>query len=99
MQASEMRFLLRIKGVTLFNKVRSSEIQKSLNIEPLLLRIEKSQLRWFGHVSRNVSGKIPPNKLYLPKQMGEDQLDDLQLDGPITLRILHRIAWDFTLEK
>jgi len=32
--------------------VRSSEIRKSLNIEPLLLRIERSQLRWFGHVSR-----------------------------------------------
>ena len=47
-QASEMRFLRRIEGVTLFNKVRSSEIRKSLNIEPLLLRIERSQLRWFG---------------------------------------------------
>ena len=31
-QASEMRFLRRIEGVTLFNKVRSSEIQKSLKI-------------------------------------------------------------------
>ena len=51
-QASEMRFLRRIEGVTLFNKVRSSEIGKSLNIEPLLLRIERSQLRWFGHVSK-----------------------------------------------
>ena len=33
-QASEMIFLRRIERVTLFNKVRSSEIQKSLNIEP-----------------------------------------------------------------
>ena len=51
-QACKMRFLLRIEGVTLFNKVRSSEIRKSLNIEPLLVQIERSQLRWFGHVSR-----------------------------------------------
>ena len=29
-QASKMRFLRRIEGVTLFNKVRSSEIRKSL---------------------------------------------------------------------
>ena len=43
--ASEMSFLRRIKGVTLFNKVRSSEIRKSLNIEPLLRRIKISQLR------------------------------------------------------
>ena len=28
-QASVMRFLRRIEGVTLFNKVRSSEIRKS----------------------------------------------------------------------
>ena len=34
-QASEMKFLLRIEVVTLFNKVRSSEIRKALNIEPL----------------------------------------------------------------
>ena len=32
-QASEMRFLRRIEGVTLFNEVRSSEIRKCLNIE------------------------------------------------------------------
>ena len=32
-QVSEMRFLRRIGGVTLFNKVQSSEIRKSLNIE------------------------------------------------------------------
>ena len=51
-QASETRFLQKIEGITLSNKVRSSEILKSLNIEPLLLRIERSQLRWFGHVSR-----------------------------------------------
>ena len=32
-QASEMNFLQRIKGVTLFNKVHSSEIPKSLDID------------------------------------------------------------------
>ena len=29
-QVSEMKFLQRIEGVTLFNEVRSSEIRKSL---------------------------------------------------------------------
>ena len=43
--------------------------------------------------------KDSPNKLYLPKQMGEDWEDDLELDGPITLRILDGIAWDFTQAK
>ena len=62
-QASEMRFLRRIEGVTLFNKVRSSEIRKSLNIEPLLLRIERSQLRWFGHVRRMPQERLPKQAL------------------------------------
>ena len=63
-QASEMSFLRRIEGVTLFNKVRSSEIQKSLNIKPLLLRIERSQLRWFGHISRMPQQRLPKQALH-----------------------------------
>ena len=62
-QASEMRFLRRIEGVALFIKVRSSEIQKSRNIEPLLLRIERSQLKWFGHVSRMPQERLPKQAL------------------------------------
>ena len=59
-----MRFLRRIEGVTLFNKVRSSEIRKSLNIEPLLLRIERPQLQWFGHVSRMPQERLPKQALH-----------------------------------
>ena len=62
-QASKMRFLRRIKGVTLFNKVRSSEIPKSLNIEPLLLPIGRCQLRWFGHLSRMLQERLPKQAL------------------------------------
>ena len=58
-----MRLLRKIERVTLFNKVRSSEIRKSLNIEPLLLRIEISQLRWFGHVSRMPQERLPRQAL------------------------------------
>ena len=47
-QASEMRFLQRIEGVTLFNKVR----------ELLLLRIERSPLRLKAEIER-ISGKTP----------------------------------------
>ena len=53
-----MRFCKRIKAGTLFNKMRSCEIQKSLNVEPLLLRIERSQLRWFGQVSRRCQERL-----------------------------------------
>ena len=59
-----MRFLQKIEGVTLFNKVRSSEIQKFLNIKPLLLRIERSQLRRFDHVSRMPQERLPKQALF-----------------------------------
>ena len=62
-QASEMSFLRKIEGVALFDKVRSSEIRKSVNIEPLLLRIERPQLRWFGHVSRMPQERLPKQDL------------------------------------
>ena len=62
-QASEMRILRKIKRVKLFNKVGSSEIRKFLNIETLVLRIERSQLRWFGYVSRMPQERLPKQAL------------------------------------
>ena len=65
-------------------------------------QIERSQLRWFGNARKhNTLGKTPQTSFtcYLPKQMGKDLLDDLELDGPITLMILDGIAWDFTQAK
>jgi len=87
-----MRFLRRIEGVTLFNKVCSSEIQKSLNIESLLLRIERSQLRWFGHVNRIPQERLPKQAL-LAKVKGKGRWDDHQHAGKITLRILDGTTW------
>jgi len=46
-----MGYLQDVHGVTLREKVRSSEIRTLLYVEPLL-RIKRSQLRWLGHVTR-----------------------------------------------
>ena len=59
-----MRFLRRIEGVTLFIKERSSEACKSFNMEPFLLRIKRSLLRWFGHVSRMPQEILPKQALF-----------------------------------
>ena len=55
-----MSFLRRVAGFSLRDKVRSSDIQRELGVEPLLLRVERSQLRWFGHLIR-----MPPTHLPL----------------------------------
>ena len=51
-QAAEMGFLRRISGLTLLDRVKSADIRESVNIESLLLRLQRSQLRWYGHVTR-----------------------------------------------
>ena len=42
----------KIIGLTLLDKVKKANILESLNMESLLLRPEKSQLCWYGHVTR-----------------------------------------------
>ena len=56
-QAAEMGFLRKVRGLFLLDKVKSTDIRQSLNIEPLLLRIERSQLRWYGHVTQMCQAK------------------------------------------
>ena len=45
MHESELRFLQKIKRVKLFDKVHNIAVREFLNIESLLLRFERSQLR------------------------------------------------------
>ena len=51
------------KCVAIFDKHRQTAIRESLDIESLLLRIERSQLRWFGHESRMPQERLPKQTL------------------------------------
>ena len=51
-QAAKMAFWRKLRGLSLLDKVKSTDIRQSLNIKPLLLRMEQSQLRWYGQVTR-----------------------------------------------
>ena len=62
-QAAEMGFLRRISGLTSLDKVKSADIRESLNIELLLLRLERSQLRWYGHVTRMPQEETAPRSV------------------------------------
>ena len=57
--AAKMSFLRRVAGLTLRDRVRSSDIWEELRVEPLLLWVERSQLRWFGHLVRMPPGRLP----------------------------------------
>ncbi|XP_054621698.1 uncharacterized protein vopp1b isoform X1 [Dunckerocampus dactyliophorus] len=58
-QAAEMSFLRRVAGLSLRDRVRSTVIRERLRVEPLLLRIERSQMRWLGHLVRMPPGRLP----------------------------------------
>ena len=86
-QAAELRFLRRISGLTLLDKVKSADIRESLNIESLLLRQERLQLRWYGHVTRMSQERTAKKLLYsspigrrsrgLPKARWRDHIENL----------------------
>ncbi|TWW71659.1 hypothetical protein D4764_16G0001560 [Takifugu flavidus] len=55
-----MSFLRRVAGLSLRDRVRSSAIREELRVEPLLLRVERSQMRWLGHLVRQVFPREDP---------------------------------------
>ncbi|KAK3566125.1 hypothetical protein QTP86_026019 [Hemibagrus guttatus] len=57
-QAAEMSFLRSVAGHSLRDRVRSPVTQEELRVEPLLLHIERGQVRWLGHLFR-----MPPGYL------------------------------------
>ncbi|KAK3508365.1 hypothetical protein QTP70_022939 [Hemibagrus guttatus] len=58
-QAAKMIFLRRVAGRSLRDRVRSSVTREELGVEPLLLHIERGQLRWLGHLFRMPPGCLP----------------------------------------
>uniref|UniRef100_A0A8C6PHS8 Reverse transcriptase domain-containing protein n=1 Tax=Nothobranchius furzeri TaxID=105023 RepID=A0A8C6PHS8_NOTFU len=58
-QVAEISFLRRMVGLSLGDRVRSSVIQEGLGVDPLLLHIERSQLRWLGHLVWIPPGRLP----------------------------------------
>ena len=47
-----MGFLRKVRSLSPLDKVKNTDIRQSLNIIPLLLRIERSQLRWYDHMTQ-----------------------------------------------
>ncbi|KAK3528884.1 hypothetical protein QTP70_012076 [Hemibagrus guttatus] len=56
---AEMSFLCRVAGRSLRDRVRSSVTWEELRVEPLVLHIERGQLRWLGHLFHMPPGRLP----------------------------------------
>ena len=57
-QAAKNCFCRRVAGLSVRDRVRSSDIWRELGVEALLIRVKNCQLRWFGHLIR-----MPPKHL------------------------------------
>ena len=66
-QTAEMGFLCMGGGGR--DRVRSSAIQEGLEVEVLLLCVERSQLRWFGLLTRMPPGRLP-KEVFLARPTG-----------------------------
>ena len=93
-----MRFLQKIEGVKMFDKLRNPTIREFLNIKSLLLRFKRFQLRWSGHTSRMPQERLPI-KSYMLKLVRRGRLDDQEQDGVIILKIFVETVWDFVQIK
>ncbi len=89
-QAAKMSFLRRVAGCSLRVGVRSSVTREDLRVEPLLLDIERSQLRWLGHLFRMPLGRLPGEVFRKrptgrrPRGKTQDTLEDY----------VSRLAWE-----
>lgn len=53
-----MNILWRVAGLSLSNKVSSLVIWEGLRVEPRVLHMERSQLRWFTHLTGLPRGRF-----------------------------------------
>ena len=54
-----MRFLRAIKAKSLRDRVRNCEIRRDIVEESIRVSVERSRLRWYGHVMRMNEERIP----------------------------------------
>lgn len=57
----QMSFFSRVPDLSLWDRLRNSDLQMELYVDPVLLYIKRSQMRWFGHPMQ-----MPPGPSGLP---------------------------------
>ncbi|XP_047480648.1 uncharacterized protein LOC125033309 [Penaeus chinensis] len=56
LEATEMRMSRRIKGVTLRERERSTDIRRELEVSDISEKVKEIRMRWYGHVKRREEG-------------------------------------------
>ncbi|KAI4459519.1 myb/sant-like dna-binding domain [Holotrichia oblita] len=51
-QATEMKYLRRVKGITRKDRIRNTQIREEMNIQHINEYIQTRQMSWWGHIQR-----------------------------------------------
>ena len=76
-QAAKTSFLRRVAGRSVRDRVKRSVTQEELGVEPLLLHIERRQLRWLGHLFR-MPPECLPQEVFLACPAGRRPREETQ---------------------
>ena len=87
-QAAEISFLRRVAGLSLRDRVRSSVIREELGVDPLLC-VERSQMRWLGHLVRMPPGRLPGEVFRAVPRVGDPGEDPGHAGETVS-----RLAWE-----
>lgn len=69
-QASEMKYLRRVKGVTRQDRIRNDFIREELEIQSIMEFIEQRQISWWGHLQR-MKDTVPVKRIWETKIQGK----------------------------
>uniref|UniRef100_A0A8D8LKZ5 Craniofacial development protein 2 n=2 Tax=Cacopsylla melanoneura TaxID=428564 RepID=A0A8D8LKZ5_9HEMI len=86
-QAAEMKFLRSTVGKTRRDRIRNENIRSMVGTEKLQNRIEKTRLRWYGHVKRMDDNRIA-------KKMLELKIEGVRSKGRPRMRYRDMISSD-----
>ena len=52
MERTKMKMQRRVKGVTLWDRMRSTDMRKELRVEGIVDKMREGRLGWYGHCKR-----------------------------------------------
>ena len=84
-QAAEMKYLRRIKKIIRRDRVRYEIVRQEPKLKPMLKKIQKRQLKWFGHLMRMDNARFV-KKVRKAKMAGKRKEDSRGKHGKIQYR-------------
>jgi hypothetical protein len=76
----EMRCLLKNTNVIRRDRIRKSDIRKTVGTTPCNQHIEQQQMKWFGHLMKMEPSQLP-SRAYNNRQSGSRAREDQEYGG------------------